>query len=154
MPMKQDVFLFSVSWFSWQCSHIKYVKKLLKIWTPLESTFPCEKKLSFPYIYLFIYFRANGNLLEIHRWRIIPPHPHEILNAEYRKFFPYLAPLCVCLFFSLFSCLINPLCLNPNEGIILPLLHIIKDTGENLITSDPTNSQIVISTRPESKIMR
>lgn len=95
--------------------------------------------------------RVNRHLLESHRWQIIPPHPHEILNAEYRKFFLYLASLCVCLFFSLFSCLINPLCLNPNEGIILPLLHIIKDTGENLITSDPTNSQIVISTRPESK---
>jgi hypothetical protein len=43
-----------------------------------------------------------------------------------------------------------------NEGIILPLLHIIKDTGENLITSDPTNSQIiVISIRPgKAQIMR
>lgn len=94
---------------------------------------------------------ANMDLLEIHRWWIIPPRPHEILNAEYRKFFLYLASLCMSCSLSLFSCLINPLCLNPNEGIILPLLHIIKDTEENLIISDPTNSQIVISTRPESK---
>lgn len=63
----------------------------------------------------------------------------------------YIWLLCVCLILSLFSWLINPLCLNPNKGIILPLLYIIKDTGENLIASDPTNSQIVISTRPESK---
>lgn len=152
MPMKQDVFLFSVSWFSWQCSHIKYVRKLLKIWTPLESTFPCEKKLSFPYIYLFIsvqtetfwrFTDGESSLLTLMRFWM--------LNTGNSS---HIWLLSVCLFFSLFSCLINPLCLNPNEGIILPLLHIIKDTGENLITSDPTNSQIVISTRPESKIMR